>query len=63
MSEGHIDDHDLERYYLGMMTEEEELAPLEEHILGCSLCAERVDETQYYIGAMRVALEFSNEGP
>jgi Bifunctional DNA primase/polymerase, N-terminal len=29
---GHIDDHDLERYHLGMVTESE-LAPLEEHLL------------------------------
>jgi hypothetical protein len=30
MKAEHISDHDLERYYLGMVTEEEELAPLEE---------------------------------
>jgi len=57
MSEEHIEDHDMERYYLGMVTEEEELAPLEEHILGCSLCAERADETQDYVDAIRIALD------
>jgi len=30
---GHISDHDLERYLLGMVTQEEKLAPLEEHLL------------------------------
>jgi hypothetical protein len=40
----HISDKDLERYYLGMVTDESELAPLEEHLLACSSCAERVEE-------------------
>ena len=29
----HIDDHDLERYHLGMVKDEDELAALEEHLL------------------------------
>ena len=52
----HISDHDLERYYLGMVIEELELAPLEEHILACASCAERADATQDYLDIMRVAL-------
>jgi hypothetical protein len=40
----HISDEDLERYYLGMVTDESELAPLEAHLLACSSCAERVEE-------------------
>ena len=52
----HLSDHDLERYYLGTVTEEEELAPLEEHIIGCVWCAERADEAQDYVDAMRVAM-------
>ena len=56
MKAEHISDHDLERYYLGMVTEEDELAPLEEHILCCPVCAERAEETQDYVDAMRVAL-------
>ena len=55
MNSGHISDHDLGRYYLGMVTEEEELAPLEEHLLWCPPCAERAEETQDYVDAMRVA--------
>jgi len=31
----HISDHDLERYYLGMVTDEAELAPLEEPVMVC----------------------------
>jgi len=32
----HISDHDLERYHLGMVKDEAELAALEEHYLGYS---------------------------
>ena len=32
-------DHDLERYYVSMMTEDGELSRLEEHILCCAWCA------------------------
>ena len=56
MNAEHISDHGLERYYLGMVTVEEELAPLEEHILACSWCAERAEEMQDYVDVMRVAL-------
>ncbi len=56
MSSDHISDHDLERYYLGMVTEEDELAPLEEHFLGCAFCAERAEQTQDYVDAIRVAM-------
>ena len=31
----HISDDDLERYYLGMVKDEAELAPFEEHLLAC----------------------------
>jgi hypothetical protein len=37
----HIPDHDLERYRLGMVTDEAELARLEEHLLGRGGCAAR----------------------
>jgi len=39
-----------------MVTEAEDLAPLEEQILACPWCAERADQTQDYVDAMRVAL-------
>ena len=38
---GHIDDHDLERYHLGMVKDEAELAALEEHLLWCSAWVDR----------------------
>ena len=52
----HISDHDLERYYLGMVTDEAELVPLEEHLLWCPSCVERAEQTQDYVDAMRVGL-------
>ena len=51
----HISDDDLERYYLGMVTAESELAPLEEHIMACRWCASRAEATQDYVDAIRGA--------
>lgn len=34
----HISEEDLERYHLGMVKHEVELAPLEEHLLACGPC-------------------------
>jgi hypothetical protein len=58
MNAEHISDYDLERYYLGMVTEENELAVLEEHLLWCTSCVERAEETQDYVDAMRVAANY-----
>jgi anti-sigma factor RsiW len=52
----HIADHDLERYYLGMIEGEDELAQLEEHLLCCPECVNRAEQTQHYVDALRVAL-------
>lgn len=57
----HICDHDLERYRLGMITGERELAPLEEHLLTCALCLDRLVETERYVLAMRSALRIRSE--
>jgi hypothetical protein len=46
----------LDRYYLGMLTDEKELAPLEEHLLWCVWCVQRAEKTQDYVDAVRVAL-------
>ena len=54
--DGHISDHDLERFILGTITDETELAPLEEHLLVCAECIDRADETRHYVAAMRRAL-------
>jgi hypothetical protein len=51
----HLSDHNLERYYLGMIKDESELGPLEEHLLGCASCTERAEEAQDFVDAMRVA--------
>ena len=55
MEWNHITDDDLERYHLGMVKDETELAALEEHILACGWCAKRADEAQDYVDAVRVA--------
>jgi hypothetical protein len=52
---GHIDDHDLERYHLGMVKDEGELAALEEHLLWCGVCVDRAEATQRYVDAVRAA--------
>ena len=49
----HIGDHDLERYHLGMIRDEAELAPFEEHLLACAQCTERAEETAEYVDAIR----------
>ena len=40
----HVTDHDLERYHLGMIVEEAELAALEEHLLACSPAGARAGD-------------------
>jgi hypothetical protein len=49
-------DTDLERYYLGMVKDEAELAALESHLLGCPACANRAEAAERYVDVMRVAL-------
>lgn len=56
MSTLHISDHDLERYYLGLVTQEEELAPLEEHLLCCQSCVERAEALENYVDDLRRVL-------
>ena len=51
-SMNHLSDHDLERYHLGMIVDEVELAPLEEHILGCPECAERAEQAAEYVDTL-----------
>ena len=52
----HLSDHDLERYHLGMVKDETELGPLEEHLLGCSSCAVRAEEVADYVDTIRAAI-------
>lgn len=46
MDTDHISDGDLERYIVGVVTDEVELAPLEEHLLWCHSCIARAEEIQ-----------------
>jgi hypothetical protein len=52
----HISDHDLERYHIGMVVDEAELAALEEHYLGCPECAKRAEESADYVDAIRAGV-------
>jgi len=52
----HVSDENLERYYLGMVTDESELGALEEHLLACSWCVQRAETAQDYVDAMRAAI-------
>jgi hypothetical protein len=51
----HISEHELERYHLGMVQDERELAALEEHLLSCGGCVERASLAADYVDAVRAA--------
>jgi hypothetical protein len=53
----HISVDDLERYLLGKVTQEEELALLEEHLPVCGQCIERAEKNKEYVKTIRAALE------
>jgi hypothetical protein len=55
-----IADLDLERYHLGMVTDEAELAPLEEHLLACPKCVERAEESASYVDTIRAGIIVGN---
>ena len=59
----HISDHDLERYHLGMVTDEAELVPLEEHLLVCRTCIERAELVAEYVDLLRAAIIAGNLDP
>lgn len=56
----HISDEDLELYCLGRATNEQ-LAPLEEHLLGCPACLKRVERMLAEIDTLREALRRIDE--
>jgi hypothetical protein len=56
MAPQHISDDDLERYYLGHIRGEAELAPLEEHLLSCPACVSRAEASDWYVDLMRRSL-------
>jgi hypothetical protein len=53
---GHLSDGDLERYAMGVVKDERELAALEEHLLVCGRCIDRAERNEGYIETMRAAL-------
>ena len=62
MAPPHLPDHDLERYCLGMIADERELARIEEHLLACPECAGRAQNVQEYIDALRRCMEEPRSG-
>lgn len=57
----HVSTRDAERYYLGMVTEDEELAALEEHLLWCHDCLDLVLGTENCVDTIRVGLLDTSE--
>jgi anti-sigma factor ChrR (cupin superfamily) len=49
----------LERYALGRLAEPEQ-AVIEEHLLICEACRQRLDEVEAYAKAMRRAISYSS---
>jgi anti-sigma factor RsiW len=54
MASRHISDDDLELYALGRL-DESDAAPVEEHLLTCAECRERLAQWDEYARAMRAA--------
>jgi len=50
----HIPDVELERYYLGLVTDQHELAALNTHLIGCPVCVVRSEINGAYFELMRV---------
>jgi len=46
---GHPSEDLLERYVIGVVRDESELAPLEEHLLACPSCVARTERMEDYI--------------
>jgi len=51
----HFPDHLLESYAMGKLSDQES-EPVEEHLLLCSVCQERLDELDDFVLAMKTAL-------
>jgi len=56
----HPSDHDLEHYHLGMIQDETELAPLEEHLLVCAECVRRAEAAADFVDAIRGGIILGN---
>ena len=51
----HIDDDALDRYVLDQLSEKE-AAPIDEHLLACQECQDRLAQVNQRVQAMRAAL-------
>lgn len=58
MGSPHIDDDSLEAYSLGRLTEDD-AARVEEHLLICAACCDRLTGWDEYLRAMKTALRTS----
>lgn len=56
---GHLTEAALEVYSLGRMTAEEDLAELEEHLLVCALCQQRLEKFDTFHHAVKEGAKFS----
>jgi hypothetical protein len=56
----HLCVHDLERYHLGMVQDEAELAVVEEHLLACPQCVGLAEEAADYVDCLRAAIVTGN---
>lgn len=54
----HIDEDGLELYALGRLAEAH-AAPVEEHLLVCEECRQRLAEWDTYVAAMRAAMQWA----
>jgi anti-sigma factor RsiW len=62
MATYHTADDDLEAYSLGRLSAAAS-APLEEHVLGCTGCLDRLTGWDEYVGAMRGACRTLRSSP
>lgn len=56
----HLSDHDLERFHVGMVKDETELATVEGHLLWCHSCVNRAEESAQYVDDLRAAIIVGN---
>jgi anti-sigma factor RsiW len=58
----HISDDELERYAMGTLSESG-CATVEEHLLACPQCQDRLESIERYVAAMRSAAAKIRMGP
>ena len=56
MAGEHISDDDLERYCLGRIKDEGEVAAIEQHLFSCPTCIERAERHEEMVDRARLGL-------